>query len=150
MLAKIKNHFKKSTITRLFSIYYKKVVEYTTKTFVFLFFILQNFHFYKYEFVKLCRFITKLLINMDCINTTYTRAKVFGFITKQERFRTGFMLPFTHAATNPIVNLFGFVPCPETLNSETLNPETLNPETFVATSYPETLNPEKTRVNGFP
>jgi hypothetical protein len=42
----------------------------------------------------------------------YTRAKVFGFITKQERFSIGFMLPFTHAATNPMVNLLGFVPCP--------------------------------------
>jgi hypothetical protein len=48
----------------------------------------------------------------------YTRAKVFGFITKPKRFSIGFMLPFTHAATNPIVNLLGFVPCPETLNPE--------------------------------
>jgi hypothetical protein len=51
------------------------------------------------------------------------------------------MLPFTHAATNPTVNLLGFVPCPETLN----------PEKFVGSSYPETFESEEdSRVNDFP
>jgi hypothetical protein len=37
---------------------------------------------------------------------------------KSECFSTGFMLPFTHAVTNLIVSLLGFVPCPETFNPE--------------------------------
>ena len=72
----------------------------------------------------------------------YTRAKVFGFITKPERFSTGFMLPFTHAATNPIVNLLGFVP-PVSGNFESGK---------VCGPYPETAvyTRENSRANGFP
>ena len=71
----------------------------------------------------------------------YTRAKVLRFITKAEHFSSGFMLPFTHAATNPMVNLLGFVPCPETLN----------PGKFVGTSYLEEYESgENSRVNSFP
>jgi hypothetical protein len=76
------------------------------------------------------------LHNQDPVST---RAKVLGFITKPERFSSGFMLPFTHAATNPMVNLLGFVPCPETLKP------------FVGTSYPEEYESEEnSRVNSFP
>jgi hypothetical protein len=50
------------------------------------------------------------------------------------------MLPFTHAATTPIVNRLGFVPYTETFN----------PQTFVGTSYKETFESgENSRVNGF-
>ena len=74
------------------------------------------------------------------LDPSYTRAKVFGFITKLERFSTGFVLPFTHAATNPIVNLLRSVPSPKTLN-----PETLVARNFVV-RIRKHLSPEKTLV----
>ena len=83
------------------------------------------------------QFWQRLCLHGCLLDPVYTRAKIFGFITKPERFSTGFMFPFTHAATNPTVNLLGFVPYPETLN----------PEKFVGITYPETFESgENSRV----
>ena len=68
----------------------------------------------------------------------YTKVKVTGFVTNQERSDTGFLLVFTHKTWIR----YKKVPILSWIQS------VINPESKVETLYPNTLNPKRfVRVN---